>query len=495
MNRKKFIRNIGAGFGGQLVIIVLGLIVPRIMITNYGSDINGLLSTVSQIFAYMTLLEAGIGQAARNALFEPISRKDCNGISYVASIARRYFRRVTVYYGICVLILAFLCPAIIKTEVDGFTVFLVVFFEGLAGVISFYFVETPSTILMADGRGYINSTISVINKTISYAVKIIMAALGINIAFLQFVYLLLTVAKVFFYTHYFNRKYYWIDFSKASSKDRLKDRNSFIISEIAWTIFSSTDMIVLSIFVNTKLSSVYSVYNLVFSNLNLLLNSVYSSVSYVLGYTFHEDREKYIAYHDAFTTFFLGGMTILMCISYVLILPFIRLYTSGITDVEYIYNVLPVMFCLIQILSWSRYVSGNLTGLAGYAKIVSYISIIEAAVNLLFSILFVQKWGIAGVLFATVMALPIKVIYCTYICDKKILCRSIWKSMRIFVPNYLLFGCTIIANRIIHLNIYNYWSFLLYGCIISFVVFVIGGTVNFIANPESIKIIQKIIRR
>ena len=33
MNRKKFIRNIGTGFVGQLIIIILGLIVPRIMIT------------------------------------------------------------------------------------------------------------------------------------------------------------------------------------------------------------------------------------------------------------------------------------------------------------------------------------------------------------------------------------------------------------------------------------------------------------------------------
>ena len=52
MNRKKFIRNIGTGFVGQLIIIILGLIVPRIMITSYGSDTNGLLSTISQIFAY-----------------------------------------------------------------------------------------------------------------------------------------------------------------------------------------------------------------------------------------------------------------------------------------------------------------------------------------------------------------------------------------------------------------------------------------------------------
>ena len=495
MNRKKFIRNIGTGFVGQLIIIILGLIVPRIMITSYGSDTNGLLSTISQIFAYMALLEAGIGQAAKNALYKPISQGDRRGISHIASIARRYFRKVTIYYGICVLVLSLACPIIIKTDVDSFTVFLVVLFEGLAGVISFYFVETPSTILMADGRGYVNSTISVVNKTISYAVKIVMAAFGINIAFLQFVYFLLTVIKVFFYRWYFYKKYSWIDFSAASAKEKLKDRNAFIVTEIAWTIFSSTDMIVLSVFVSTKLSSVYSVYSLVFSNLNLLLNSVYSSVSYVLGCTFHEDEKKYVTYHDAFTTIFMGGMTILMCITYILILPFIRLYTNGVTDVEYIYTILPVMFCLVQILSWSRYVSGNLTGLAGYAKTVSYISIAEAIVNLFLSVLFVQKWGIIGVLFATVVALPIKVIYCTYVCDKKILRRSVWRSMMIFIPNYLLFAITIVVNHAINLNINNYLSFAVNGCIVSIVCFAVGGIANYIANPECIKIVKKIIKK
>lgn len=111
------------------------------MITSYGSDKNGLLSTISQIFAYMALLEAEIGQAARNALYKPISQGDRRGISRIASIARRYFRKVTIYYGICVLVLSLACPIIIKTDVDSFTVFLVVLFEGLAGVISFYNVR------------------------------------------------------------------------------------------------------------------------------------------------------------------------------------------------------------------------------------------------------------------------------------------------------------------------------------------------------------------
>lgn len=61
MKNNKLFKNIITGFGGQLIAIALGLMVPRLFITSYGSDVNGLLSTITQIFTYMALLEAGIG--------------------------------------------------------------------------------------------------------------------------------------------------------------------------------------------------------------------------------------------------------------------------------------------------------------------------------------------------------------------------------------------------------------------------------------------------
>ena len=75
---------------------------------------------------------------------------------------------------------------------------------------------------------------------------------------------------------------------------------------------------------------------------------------------------------------------------------------------------------MIRILSWSRYVTGNLTGLAGYAKQTSYISMLEAFMNIFISIVLVQKMGIMGVLIGSTIALPVKVIYCAYISDKKL---------------------------------------------------------------------------
>ena len=494
-NEKKsdIIKNVITGFGGQLIAISLGFIVPRYFITGYGSDINGLISTISQVFTYMALLEAGIGQSARNLLYKPFQEKDEKKTSEIASIAKTYFRKFTFIYGVGVLILAAFLPAVLKSNVDSITIYLLVFFEGMSGVVSFYFIQTPSIIIDVDGKNYINNSINLINKIVAYVVKIIMAVLGLNIVLLQFVFFLVTVAKVIIYQAYFRKHYDWIKFKKTGKDIKLKDRNSYILTEICWTIFSSTDMIVLSTFLSTQLSSVYGIYNMIFANTSLLINAVYSSISYLLGYSYHESLDKYKKVHDSFNSILIGLITILMSVCYVLTIPFVTLYTRGVTDVNYIYTSLPIMFCLIQLISWSRYVSGNLTGIAGYAKQTSYISLIEAVLNLSLSIILVHKLGIVGVTLATVIALPIKVIWCTYVADKKVMKRSYWNSISIIGVNFLFFFGVVILSRIYQPTIISYGQFFMWGLILTIVFGVAGMGLNFLVNKDCWQVIRRYI--
>lgn len=180
--------------------------------------------------------------------------------------------------------------------------------------------------------------------------------------------------------------------------------------------------------------------------------------------------------------------------AYVVILPFIRLYTRGVTDINYIIPSLPVLFCLVQLLSWSRYVQGNLTGVAGYAKPTSYISIIEATINVVVSLIFVHKYGIVGVLIGTVVALPLKVIYTTYISDKKVMHRSYTKSLRILLSNYLLFALTVLVSNRLNVTAANYLSFFVKTIITFMVIIVIGAVFNAVANPQFFSVLKSMIR-
>ena len=351
MRKKDFIYNVLTGFGGQLIAIMLGLVVPRIMITSYGSDANGLVSTLAQIFTYLALLEAGIGQSARIALYEPICSKDRETISKVYISANSYFKKFTNYYGICVFLLALTVPFVIKSNESFLTIFLITIFEGFSGVISFYFAQTKIVLLNADGKGHVNNTINLLNRIIAYSAKLLLAYLGYSIVFIQFAYFVITVIKVFFYQRYFKKNYSWLRKDIVPDHSLLKDRNSYLLTEIAWTVFAATDMIVLSMFVSTKLSSVYSVYSMIYSSLNTLLTAVSGSILYVLGQVYHESIEKYRIVHDSFNTVFIGSIAILVSTAYMLTVSFLKLYTRGVTDVDYIQPELPIMFCLVQILS------------------------------------------------------------------------------------------------------------------------------------------------
>ena len=57
-NRIKY--NLLSGVLYQVVLIALSFLLPRLYLENFGSEVNGVLSTIKQIFVYMLLLESGV---------------------------------------------------------------------------------------------------------------------------------------------------------------------------------------------------------------------------------------------------------------------------------------------------------------------------------------------------------------------------------------------------------------------------------------------------
>ena len=458
--------NAFVGFFSQIVILTLGLIVPKVIISNYGSDTNGLTNTITQIFSYIALLEAGITQSVQNALYPRFQRDDKQGVSVLMSAGRRYNRRVSIYYGVAVMAAAVLLPFTLKTEVDFWTIFFYVFFEGLTSVVGFYFTGLWVVFLNTAGKTYLTNAVSLVCKVLQYGTKLVLALFGVNILFVQIGYFLVSLLSLLIYGLYMRNKYSWIDYKAADKFFKLPDRNAYIVTEVASAIFSSTDMIVLSIMVSTSLSSVYSVYNMIFLALNSLINGVYTAIKYTLGHAYSQDMGRYKKLHDAFNSLFVGIMTVCMCVCMWVTLPFIRLYTSGVEDINYIYEWLPFWFCLVQMLSMSRYVAGNLSGIAGYAKPVSIASLAEAITNVVGTVLLVYFFSIYGAIIATVIALPIKVIYVNYIAEKKIMKRKPTKTLLILAINYAIFGATVAGCQFYKPSINSYLEFIVWGVIL-----------------------------
>ena len=469
----------------NVVVLVLGVVVPRIMIRSYGSDVNGLISTVTQIYTYLALLEAGISVASRNALYKHIKNKDQNGINYTLSVSRLYFRKASLIYCLGVIAVSFIAPLVLKTQINYWIVFSLIAIEGISNVLSFYFLNYWLVFLSANGKNYIVLLIDFLVKLLFYIIKIVLALNGISILLVQLSFFLLTIIKVLLFNIFFKKKYSWIKIQKVSKKDKLPDRNSFVVTEVAWAVFSSTDLILIGIFLSTSISSVYSIYNMVFLAITNLVSAIYNGLIYILGISFKQDLKKYSIVHDIFNSAFMCIITSFVSTAYLLMIPFIILYTNGVSDINYIYQWLPLLFSIIQLLSWSRYVAGNLSGIAGYAKKVSIVSIIEAAVNISVSIVLVNVLGIYGVLLGTISALPIKVIYLNWLADNKVLNRSMKKTILILLCNYAFFGIVVIYSLFFNqIKINNLYDFIYYGFKCFFLIFSLNIIVNILCNKN-----------
>ena len=135
---------------------------------------------------------------------------------------------------------------------------------------------------------------------------------------------------------------------------------------------------------------------------------------------------------------------------------------------------------------------GNLTGLAGYAKKVSYISVVEAVLNISGSLIMVKILGIYGVLIATVVALPVKIIYVNLLSDKVIMKRSIINTVKIFSVNYVLFGIGVILCHVINLDINSILAWILWAAVILIIDSIVVFTINTLINKDLSVIVKTI---
>ncbi len=510
---KRGMKNLVFGLISQFVILAIGIVIPKLFVENYSSAVNGLFNSVTQIFNYVALLEAGLGAATIQALYAPVAEDNRDEISSVLSATKIYYNKVSFYYLLCVIALSVIYPLITKTsgiEAGLFgiqspamikvSVGLVTLFAGLAGVVNFYFQATLKQLMVAEGRNYVISNISMIVDILLSGAKIGLVLIGADIVLIQFSYFLIRVLQMILYTNYYKKHYYWVNFKAKPNFAALKQKNAFLVHQITTLITNSTDTLLLSIFKDFNYASIYGVYNLVISSINQLCNAVNHSLSFVLGITYHKDKARYLKLHDAYNTYYITFIFSIMTVCYMLFAPFIAIYMKK-ADINYNIPYLAMLFCLIQILSSTRMVANNLISIAGHMPQTMGRSAIQAGINLTVSLILIYPLGIHGVLIGTVVSLLYRTNDIILYTDLKILKRNPMKSYKPVIINFAIFALSAYINQRIDLDLTQYeittvafLHFLKFGVIYSAIIIPVYFIVNSILAPNEFKFVFDILK-
>ena len=430
MRSKNAIRNIVTNLLLQAAMILYGFVVPKIIIDYFGSDVNGLVTSITQFLGYITFLESGFGPVVRATLYNVIAKKDHKAIAGILKTTEKFFRRIALVFVVYIVVLCVVFPLIARANFDAiFTISLVVIIA-ISTFAEYFFGMTYRLFLQAEQKMYVVSIIQIISYVLSVLAVVILALAGQGILVIKLVSGLIFILRPLLQSLYVKRKYH-IELRDVKERYPLKQKWDGLAQHIAAVIRDNTDVTVLTIFTTLAEVSVYSVYYLVVFGIRRVLLAFSSSLDASFGDMIaKEENENLRRKFSAYELIYMTIITVVFVCAFLLITPFVMIYTKGVTDADYMQPVFGYLLVLSGFVFSIMIPYCSLSLAAGHFKETKKGAWVEAGVNIVVSVALVIKFGLIGVAIGTAVAMFIRMVEFIYHANKYILKRSAWSSIK-----------------------------------------------------------------
>lgn len=475
----------------QLVTFARGLILPRIIIPMYGSDVNGLISSVTHFLAYISLLEAGVGSVFRAALYKPLAEGNIQRTSGIINEQKRFYRKIGYIFFFYVLALMVIYPMIAKTNVDPLYIISLILILSVSTFTEYFFSLPYVCLVSADQKVRINYIVNIVYSVAFIAVSLFWASLKADIRMIYLSMSVIGLLRPLFYVLYV-KKNYRLD-SKAKPDERAMDQRwNGMVHHFAYYIHTNTDTAILTIFVSTAMVSVYNVYNAVIIGVEQLITSIGNGVAAGIGNLIAtEDRERICQTVDYFELLQGGMATVLFTIAAMLLIPFVRVYTVDMKDVNYIQTMFGYVLILAEAIYCFRCIYGTVSTSANQFKETQLGAVLECGTNLLVSLALVMiaKAGILGVAIGTAMAMFVRYVFEVVFLSRNVIFRPVGKAAKMFVGSGVISAVAIFACSLLldYGKIQSMAQWVLYAVGTSVIVVCVAAVGYYLLNRETMR--------
>lgn len=444
---KKSVSNFLSSILLYIFNLIYGIVVPQLYLKQYGSELNGLTATITQVIGYLLILEAGVGAASIQALYKPLYKKEWSTINRVITTTKVYYNKISMLFGVSLLVASIAFPFLLKGNTNNLVITTLIIIMGGSSLIDFLFVGKYRVLLIADHRVGILSIIQVVSLIMRALITIPLIINGCNILLVQSITILIYILRVPFITFYIRRYYPLINLSVQSNSNLIEKRWSALTHQVFGLIVYNTPTILLAIFSNLKIVSVYAVYNMVYSLLYQMISMAFSQASLAsFGNLIAQNNIKKL--RDVYTQFeliYYMALTATYSITTITIGSFINLYTRGIDDIEYYNWKIILLFSIVGVLNNLRIPMTTLINAKGAFKETQNSAIIEAVINFSLSIALVHIGGIYGVLIGSIASYLYRTTYLIIYANKNILRQPVRKTVFRAVIN-VCFGIILVLT-------------------------------------------------
>lgn len=450
----------------QICTIASGFIIPKIILIYFGSEVNGLVSSITQFLSYISLIEGGVTGVITANLYKPLCDRDTKKISSIIKTTNKFYRKIGIIFIIYSIILAIIYPIVFDVNFSYVFVFTLTIILSMNLLIQYMFSLTLKTLLNADKKVYVVA----ISQTLMIVCNIILAIISVkiypSIHLLKLITGILYITQPIIYQSYIKKHYELIKDAEEDT-DLIKSRwNGFAIN-IAAFIHFSTDITILTLFTDLSTVSIYSVYALVTTGLRQIVSSIASAINPAIGQLYARgDKEELNKKFDIYEYIIFMIVFLLFTVAGLLITPFVMIYTKDITDANYYQPLFGILLIISEGLYLIKFPHLNLAYAANKFKQITVPSFIEAILNIVISLILVQRLGLIGVAIGTIVAMIYRMAFHVYYTKKEIIDRAQFK----FYKSFIIFSIATLIGIFICVYIipsvkYTIMSWILHGIV------------------------------
>ncbi len=445
MRTKKAIINFITDALPQIIILILGFFKVKLFLKFLGDDNLGLYQLYGQIVTYLTLVEGGVGSAMLFKLFRPIHKHNQKKINEIMSASRTIFNVVGLIIIALGIIISFNVRFLIKANSFENSYLIITFMLFLLSQSLNYFTLPYRIMFDASQDRYIPNLIYQTITIIKSVVEIILVCTGNGlVSILISLVICSVVANLLIYIS-FKIKYPKISFKGKKDFSMIKDVKHLFVNTIGNLVANNIDILLISKFIGLGTVVIYTTYNYFVEAVKQLIDKLTGATLSGIGDLLVSENSNKEAIFDEYNNlvFFLAA---LICTPFfIFINGFINVWYEGRISTSIIYSLLFAVLLFLNIVRIPLKVFSISSG--KFKEIKRYV-ILEIIINFGLSLLLITKFGISGVLLATIVSIVVAdFIFKVRIIYKKIIRTSSFNYYKYLIINMLF---TIVMNTIFY---------------------------------------------
>jgi putative membrane protein len=409
MRSTNSIKNAVVAILSNIIIILIGFIAQRIFVEVLGNEYLGINGLFSNILSMLAIVELGFGSAIVYNFYKPVADGDKEKIKALLDFYKKTYRIIaTVIFILGLFIIPFLGKIVGEVSIKENLNFIFILY--LLDIVCSYLLTYKRSILYADQKTYIINIVHLGYLIVMNVLQIVFLLLTHNFILYLLIKIFCRIIENVIITIISNKKYPYIkekatqDVDVETKKDILKKVKGLMFHNIGGFIVKGTDNIIISITPGLGIISVglYSNYYMVLTAVTNLFSQLFNSLTASVGNLLIEKNhdKSYKVYRNMLmlnSWIFAFASASILC----MIQPFVSIWLGK----EY---VLPFIVLLTLVINFyivgMRNTYSTFKTAAGVFHEDRFVPLIEALLNLVFSLIFARVMGLAGVFIGTIIS-------------------------------------------------------------------------------------------